>query len=162
MVIFETEKANYAVLICYESAFPGFVRDAILDGAELLVNITNDTWFGRSPGPYQHMRFAVFRAIENRVWLARCANSGISALIDPYGREIEKAGLYVQSVISGNIKPLSEKSTFTRIGKKSGGLIPIFRKIQTENKKRQNQTEVRNIKLISCNCPCPAVICNTI
>ena len=116
MVIFETEKANYAVLICYESAFPGFVRDAILDGAEFLVNITNDTWFGRSPGPYQHMRFAVFRAIENRVWLARCANSGISALIDPYGREIEKAGLYVQSVISGNIKPLSEKSTFTRIG----------------------------------------------
>ena len=114
--IFRTDKADYAVLICYESAFPGFVRDAIKKGAEFLVNITNDTWFGRSPGPYQHLRFAVFRAVENRIWIARCANSGISALIDPYGRETEKAGLYVQKVITGNIRPLDSMSVYTKIG----------------------------------------------
>jgi len=104
------------VLICYESAFPKFVRDAIWEGAELLVNITNDTWFGRSSGPYQHMRIAVFRAVENRIWLARCANSGISALINPYGREVEKAGLYEQKVVSGIIRPLKSMSIFTRTG----------------------------------------------
>ncbi len=116
IVIFQTDKADYAVLICYESAFPNLVREAINNGAEFLVNITNDTWFGRSPGPYQHMRFAVFRAVENRIWVARCANSGISALIDPYGRETEKAGLYVQKVVTGDIRPLDDLSTFTKIG----------------------------------------------
>ena len=116
IVIFQTGKADYAVLICYESAFPEFVTEAIHKGAELLVNITNDTWFGRTSGPYQHMRIAVFRAIENRIWLARCANSGISALVDPYGREVSRAGLYVKKVVSGKIKPLDEMSTFTKLG----------------------------------------------
>jgi apolipoprotein N-acyltransferase len=103
-------------LICFESAFPEYIREALLKGAEFLVNITNDTWFGRSPGPFQHMRIAVFRAIENRVWIARCANSGISALIDPYGKETARAGLYERKVVTGNIAPLDEYTVFTLHG----------------------------------------------
>ncbi len=116
ITIFNIDEAGYAVLICFESAFPEYVRQSVLSGAEFLVNITNDTWFGRSPGPYQHMRLVVFRAVENRIWIARCANSGISAFIDPYGREISSAGLYVRDIISSDIYPFEELSAFTKMG----------------------------------------------
>ena len=116
IVIFNMGKAGYSVLICFESAFPDFVRRSVLKGAEFVVNITNDTWFGRSPGPFQHMRLAVFRAVENRVWIARCANSGISAFIDPYGREISRQGLYKQGISTANIYPLQGYSAFTKTG----------------------------------------------
>jgi apolipoprotein N-acyltransferase len=116
IVIFNIDKGKYATLICFESAYPEYVREGILKGAQFLVNITNDTWFGRSPGPYQHLRIAIFRAVENRVFVARCANSGISAIIDPYGREISRAGLYEQKVVIGGIVPLEEYSLFTKIG----------------------------------------------
>jgi len=116
IVIFNTDKADYATLICYEIAFPGFVRDCIRKGAQFLVTITNDTWFGRSSGPFQHMRLAVMRAVENRIWVARCANSGISAIIDPYGRERAYAGLYSRQVISGKLTPRTDFSVYTSIG----------------------------------------------
>ncbi|UCD18443.1 MAG: apolipoprotein N-acyltransferase [Candidatus Zixiibacteriota bacterium] len=116
IVVFSTGDADYAVLICFEAAFPDYVRQCLLKGASFLVNITNDTWFGQTAGPYQHMRLAVFRAVENRVWLARCANSGITAIIDPFGRETERAGLYVQRVVTGGLTPKDEFSVFTAIG----------------------------------------------
>lgn len=115
-VIFEADSIKYSVLICFESAFPEYIRECLLKGADFLVNITNDTWFGRSPGPFQHMRIAVFRAIENRVWIARCANSGISALIDPYGREIVRAGLFTRKIVTGDIAPLDEYTIYTKTG----------------------------------------------
>jgi len=116
IVIFDIDQSRYAVLICFEAAFPDFVRQCVLKGARFLVNITNDTWFGRSPGPFQHMRIAVFRAVENRIWVARCANSGISAFIDPYGRERARAGLYSQKVLTGNLYPIRDYPLFTRLG----------------------------------------------
>jgi apolipoprotein N-acyltransferase len=116
IVVFNVGDTSYAVLICFEVAFPDFVRRCILKGADFMVNITNDTWFGRSPGPFQHMRITVFRAVENRTWLARCANSGISAVIDPFGREIVRAGIYKRDIISANITPIEEHSTFTKYG----------------------------------------------
>jgi len=125
-VIFEIDKAGYAVLICFESAFPQYVRQTILDGAEFLVNITNDTWFGRSPGPYQHLILAVFRAVENRVWIARCANSGISAFIDPYGRQIVSAGLYTRDILKTGIYPLEGHSAFTKIGPVIGQISSLI------------------------------------
>ncbi|HHI02839.1 MAG TPA: apolipoprotein N-acyltransferase, partial [candidate division Zixibacteria bacterium] len=114
------------VLICFESAFPQYVRQTILDGAEFLVNITNDTWFGRSPGPYQHLILAVFRAVENRVWIARCANSGISAFIDPYGRQIVSAGLYTRDILKTGIYPLEGHSAFTKIGPVIGQISSLI------------------------------------
>ena len=75
-------------LICYEIIYPGFVRGRLTSAANLLVNVTNDGWFGKSSGPFQHAVMARQRCIENGVSLARCANSGISMLVDRCGRAV--------------------------------------------------------------------------
>ncbi|MEA1928489.1 MAG: apolipoprotein N-acyltransferase [Candidatus Auribacterota bacterium] len=75
-------------LICFEDIFPGLVRDMVLQGAGLLVNITNDAWYGRTIAPYQHAYASIFRAIENRIYLARSTNTGYSCIIDPYGNVV--------------------------------------------------------------------------
>lgn len=74
------------VLICYEDIFPGPARRMVRAGADLLVNVTNDAWFGNTPAPFQHAAAAVFRAVENRVYLARAANTGYSCVVDPWGK----------------------------------------------------------------------------
>jgi len=116
ITLFTAKEVKYSVLICYEVAFPEFVREGVLKGAQFLTTITNDTWFGYSPGPYQHMIISLFRAVENRLWMARCANSGISAVVDPYGRQRVTGDLYEMKVLNYAIEPLDEKSLFTRIG----------------------------------------------
>jgi apolipoprotein N-acyltransferase len=76
---------TFSVFICYEAIYPGEVRQFAKDGAELLINISNDGWFGTSEAAEQHLRMARVRAVENRRWLIRDTNSGITASIDPYG-----------------------------------------------------------------------------
>jgi len=76
---------TFSVFICYETIYPGEVRDFAARGAQLLINISNDGWFGKSEAAEQHVRMARVRAVENRRWLVRDTNSGISASIDPYG-----------------------------------------------------------------------------
>ena len=76
---------TFSVFICYESIYPGEIRAFVLRGAQLLVNISNDGWFGKSEAAEQHVRMARVRAVENRRWLVRDTNSGITASIDPYG-----------------------------------------------------------------------------
>ena len=83
------------VLICYESIFPVHSRHFRRGGADLLINITNDAWFGRSTAPWQHHAHLVLRAIENRVGVIRAANTGISGYIDPLGRVRAETGLDV-------------------------------------------------------------------
>lgn len=73
------------LLVCYEGIFPELARAAVNQGSDLLVNVTNDAWYGQSSAPFQHLSMARFRAIENRIWLVRAANTGISAFIDPAG-----------------------------------------------------------------------------
>ncbi len=108
--------AKFSVMICYESAFPQLSRAYRLRGAQFLVNITNDAWFGRSFAPYQHASFLVVRAIENRTAIVRCGNTGISGFIDPLGRWQQKTALSTEAILSGTI-PLTEKPTFyTRFG----------------------------------------------
>lgn len=80
------QEIKFAVLICFEDAFPGLSRRFVREGAGLLVNITNDAWFGRSGAPFQHLQSSVFRAVENRVWVARAANTGVTAVIDSRGK----------------------------------------------------------------------------
>jgi len=75
------------------------------------VTITNDAWFGRSSAPYQHLAIAAFRAVENRVYVARAANTGISGFIDPKGKIIKKGGIFTEEAINGIIH-LSERKTF--------------------------------------------------
>ncbi len=104
------------VLICYEGIFPELARSYVRQGSDLLINITNDAWFGRSAAPYQHLAMVRFRAIENRVWLARSANTGISALISPSGTLSRQTPLFVQDVISGSVGLGHNGSFYTRFG----------------------------------------------
>lgn len=111
-----THDVRFGTVICFESVFPDLVRRFVAKGAEFLLVITNDGWFGRTSGPYQHARAAVFRAIENRCWLGRCANTGISAFIDPYGRVVKQSGLNEEAVLVGDIELRQGETFFTRHG----------------------------------------------
>lgn len=102
---------KFSAIICFDSVFPDLVRRFVKNGAEFIVIITNDGWFGRASGPYQHARIAVLRAIENRVWVVRCANTGISEFIDPYGSVIKKTKLLTKDILTHSIT-ISETETF--------------------------------------------------
>lgn len=104
------------VLICYEAIFPDLTRQFVDRGARFLVNITNDAWFGRTSAPYQHFSMVVFRAVENRVSIARAANTGISGVIDPTGRIQIASGIFTSEVISGNIYLNKSKTFYSRYG----------------------------------------------
>jgi apolipoprotein N-acyltransferase len=111
LTIFKIPKGKFATLICFESVYPALVRDFINQDIDFLVNITNDGWFGKTHGPFQHAQIAVFRAIENRIAIARCANTGVSMFIDPYGRRSDVTPIFVRAIVTDKI-PLkrTEKS----------------------------------------------------
>jgi apolipoprotein N-acyltransferase len=104
------------VLVCFEGIFPELARDSVRLGSELLVNITNDAWFGRSSAPYQHLGMTRFRAVENRVWVARAANTGVSALIAPSGRIVAATGIFETAVLKGTVGIGARPSLYTRWG----------------------------------------------
>jgi apolipoprotein N-acyltransferase len=105
-----------APFICYESNFPAFVRQRISQGANLMVNITNDAWFGKSSGPYHHAMMARMRSIENGVTLARCANSGFSAFVDPVGRQLARTELYERTILTRTIPVVTLPTAYRRYG----------------------------------------------
>lgn len=112
------DRIPFSVLICYDSVFPETVRKFVEAGAQFVVVITNDGWFGNTSGPYQHAQIARLRAIENGIWIIRCANTGISEIIDPFGRVISKTEYNEAAVLTGTIRPLgSQKTFFTRYGR---------------------------------------------
>ncbi|MBW1841967.1 MAG: apolipoprotein N-acyltransferase, partial [Deltaproteobacteria bacterium] len=104
------------VQICYEIIFPALSRALVINDAGLLINITNDAWYGRSSAPYQHFSMSVFRAVENRRSLVRSANTGISGFIDPVGRVIAATPLFTDAVLTRTVPILNEKSFYTRHG----------------------------------------------
>lgn len=106
-------QGRFGVLICFESIFPELARRFVLEGAQFLVNITNDAWFGRSPAPYQHMSMVPFRAIENRVPVIRAANTGVSGLFDPWGRILQQSDIFVQTWLRGEISPKDPREGLT-------------------------------------------------
>ncbi len=99
----EGDSIKFSAGVCYESIFPAFNSDFVKNGAQFLVIVTNDSWYGKLSGPYQHKQFAVFRAIENRRWIVRTANGGVSCLIDPIGVTIDETELYTRRFLVGDI-----------------------------------------------------------
>ncbi len=100
----EFEGHSFGVLICFESIFPELARGFIKEGAGFLINITNDAWFGRTSAPYQHFSQAIFRAVENKVFLIRAANTGISGVVDPVGRVRVQSGIFTTESMVEDIK----------------------------------------------------------
>ncbi|UCG51492.1 MAG: apolipoprotein N-acyltransferase [Candidatus Latescibacterota bacterium] len=103
-------------LICFEAIFPGLSRRFVKHGADVIVNITNDGWFGDTPGPYQHNDMAIFRAVENRRFLVRSANTGISMVVDPVGRVTNALGLFEEGVLVVSVYRVTTKTFYTRHG----------------------------------------------
>ena len=108
-LIFESPVGRFGSLICFESTFSGYSRDYVRRGADFLVNITNDGWFGGARGPLQHSESAVQRAIENGVTVLRAANTGISMMIDPAGRVVESIGLDREGMLLVPVYTLSRR-----------------------------------------------------
>lgn len=102
--------------ICYEVVYPHLMRRAVLEGAELLTTITNDAWYGESSAPFQHWELASMRAIEQGRYLARAANTGISGVVDPYGRAVVKTGVFEEAAITAEVRFLTERTVYATIG----------------------------------------------
>jgi apolipoprotein N-acyltransferase len=102
--------------ICYEVVYPNLVRGFVSAGSELLTTITNDAWFGDTAAPYQHFAQASMRAIENGRYLVRAANTGISGIVDPYGRVMVESRLFEPAVVTGTVYYRTERTLYTRIG----------------------------------------------
>jgi apolipoprotein N-acyltransferase len=94
--LFNVKGARLGTLICYETVFPYLTRRDVKKGADILVNITNDAWYGQSSAPYQLLAMAVMRSVENKVPMIRVANTGISAIISPTGRIIAPTSLFAR------------------------------------------------------------------
>lgn len=114
------------VLICYESIFPEISREYRKRGADVLLNITNDAWFGRSLAPYQHEAHLALRAIENRVGVVRSANTGISGYIDPLGRTQDRTPLFEARTATYRAETTSIITPYVRFGDWLGVLSLIF------------------------------------
>jgi apolipoprotein N-acyltransferase len=102
--------------ICYEIIYPGYVRSTVDSNSHLLVNITNDGWFGRSSGPFQHAAMARMRSIENGISMVRCANSGITMLVDQCGRVMQETGLYSRTTVTGEISKTRIDTLYSHLG----------------------------------------------
>jgi apolipoprotein N-acyltransferase len=116
VVVATVDGERIGAFVCYEAIYPDLVRRFVKEGAGLLVNVTNDAWFGRSAAPYQHLDQAVLRAIETRRYLVRAANTGISAFVDPYGRLLAKGNLFVPELLVHKVSFRRGETLYVRYG----------------------------------------------
>jgi len=107
---------SFAPSICFEAIWPGIFNQLVRDGAEFLINITDDGWFGDSAAPYQHLDAVTMRAVETRRWLVRASNSGVSVFVDPTGRVVDSLPLGAVGVFSQPVEPLHALSPYVRWG----------------------------------------------
>ena len=102
--------------ICYEVVYPSLIRQAVDGGSELLTTITNDAWYGHSSAPFQHFAMASMRAIEQGRYLARAANTGISGIVDPYGRVVAESAIFEQVTLVEEVRFLTHRTVYSVIG----------------------------------------------
>lgn len=115
-VVFVTPIARFGVLICFESLFPAMSRKLINNRVDFIAILTNDAWFKTTSAPYEHAYIAVFRAVENRVWIVQSANTGISCIIDSHGRIQEKSRLMEDKILVREVAIRGENSFYAHFG----------------------------------------------
>ena len=116
VAVAQVGKHGIGTFICYDSVFARGVRRFVVNGAELLVNISNDSWFGRTAARDQHLLIVRMRAIENARWLLRATNDGVTAIIDPAGRTVATLPSYQEGVLCGRFDYSSKMTWFARFG----------------------------------------------
>ncbi|NOT44885.1 MAG: apolipoprotein N-acyltransferase [Acidobacteria bacterium] len=102
--------------ICYEVVYPSLIREAVVAGSQLLSTITNDAWYGDSSAPHQHFALASMRAVEQGRYLVRAANTGISGIVDPYGRVTARSALFEEATIIGDVRLLEGRTFYSVVG----------------------------------------------
>jgi apolipoprotein N-acyltransferase len=118
--LLEAGGLRLGTMICYEAIFPGEIREFAAGGAQLLVNITNDAWFGRTGAPAQHLAMAAMRAVENGSYLVRAANTGVTALIAPTGEILARTELFTEAALTGAVRARQRTTLYTRSGDVAG------------------------------------------
>ena len=121
-VVFDVSGHRSSTAICYEVIYPSLMRRFVLEGSELLTTITNDAWFGRSSAAYQHFEQASMRAIEQGRYLVRAANTGVSGVVDPYGRVLDRTPLFETAVLTREVRFLDGRTIYSRLGDVAGYL----------------------------------------
>jgi apolipoprotein N-acyltransferase len=117
------ERFRLSVLICYEDILPRFTRDAVRHARpHLLVNMTNDAWFGDTHEPHIHLALGALRAVEHRRWLVRATNTGVSAFVDPVGRVTRKGPTWRMARLRGEVGMVQTTTVYERIGDLIGWL----------------------------------------
>lgn len=122
----QSGQLRVGVLICFESIFPALARKWVDAGANVLVNLTNDAWYGKSSAPYHSWAMTIFRAVETRRSVVRAANTGISGFIDPLGRVEQRSGLFEQWSASGDVILRDEETVAVRYGYLVGPLCLLL------------------------------------
>lgn len=120
--VFEHPGFRFSTIICWESIFPQLIRHFVKNGAQFLVNITNEGWFGKGSGPHHFLVMTLFRAVENQRYVIRSANTGISCIIDHHGRILDRVrnenneDTFVSGVLTGIVVPKNKKTFYTQYG----------------------------------------------
>jgi apolipoprotein N-acyltransferase len=114
--LLDTRLGKVAVAICFEAIFPDLVRRRMAAGAQILVNLSNDAWLGDNAGPRQHAAMIAMRAVENRTWVIRATTTGISAVIDPFGRTLKQTPLAVPARLTASVVPLQIPTVYKSYG----------------------------------------------
>jgi apolipoprotein N-acyltransferase len=114
--VFTIPQGRFATAICFESAFPGLVREFVDRGARLLVVSTNDSSFERTQAARQHLAFAQLRAAEHRMWVVQAALTGISSFVEPSGKAVSQTGLFQRTVVEGDVRFATTRTVYGRLG----------------------------------------------
>jgi apolipoprotein N-acyltransferase len=115
-VVFEIPQGRFASVICFESIFPGLVRQFVQRGARLLIVSTNNSSFERSAASQQHLAFSQVRAVEHGMWVAHAALTGISGVVDPEGKVIEETSLFRQALLTPTVRFATKKTFYAAVG----------------------------------------------
>ncbi|HXJ79318.1 MAG TPA: apolipoprotein N-acyltransferase [Candidatus Methylomirabilis sp.] len=114
--VFQLPGAPFGTVICYEVIFPELFREFVVNGATFMVNITNDAWFGQTSGPWQHLAALPLRAVEHRTGIARAANTGVSAFVEPSGRVSAWLPLFERGTLERRVVLRTRTTLYTRFG----------------------------------------------